>query len=157
MLAALTTWLGGVGWKADFLPWLPSVFTLAGWYIVNRQSNQREARKDMRAAADKCKALARDTAQLGFKYWAGQDDVKTWQIKAALEELEVEIGRFPQTKGGAELMDCYVNFVESVAGYDFESVTFYSKAADHPVFRQIQSTRQRLLAEIESQLKKHYS
>lgn len=151
------TWFGGVSWKADLLPWLPPVFTLIGWYIVNQQNNQRETRKDLRAAADRCKALARDVAQLGFKYWAGQDNVKTWQIKAGLEELEVELDRFPEAKGGADLMSCYVDFVEAIAGYDFESATFYSKAADHPVFRQVSSTRQRLLAEIEFQFKKHHS
>lgn len=157
MLATLTTWFGGIDWKGDFLPWLPSAFTLIGWRIVNQQNNQREARKDIRGAADRCKTLARDVAQSGFTYWAGQDEVKTWQIKAALEELEVEIGRFPESKGGAELLVCHVDFVDAVTGYDFESVTFYKKAADHPVFHLIALTRQRLLAEIESQFKKHYS
>ena len=54
-------------------------------------------------------------------------------------------------------MVVYVDFVDAVAGYDFESATLTSKPADHPVFRQIPSIRQRLLAEIESQFKKHYS
>ena len=157
MIATLIEFFSNIEWKSDLLPWLPSAFTLAGWHIVNRQNNLRESRKDIRGAADRCKALTRDVAQLAFKYWAGQDTVQPWQIKALLEELEVEIGRFPESKGGVELMVVYVDFVDAVAGYDFESATLTSKPADHPVFRQIPSIRQRLLAEIESQFKKHYS
>lgn len=51
----------------------------------------------------------------------------------------------------------YVDFVDAVTGYDFESTTFYTKSPDHPVFRKIPATRQKLLAEIEQQFKKHYS
>lgn len=156
MIETAIAWLMTIAWKTDFLPWLPSVFTLLGWYVINRQNNQRESRKDLRAAADRSKVLAREIAQLGFKYWAGQDETKAWQIKATLEELEVEIGRFPQVKRCSSLMDRYVDFVDAVTGYDFESTNFYKKAEDHPVFQKISLTRQKLLAEIENQFKNLY-
>ncbi|MDP3230734.1 MAG: hypothetical protein Q8N13_22560 [Acidovorax sp.] len=142
-------------WK-DLLPWLAPAFTLVGWFIVNGQNNERERRKEARAAADRCKTLAREVTQLGYNYWLGQGSVAPWQIKAQLEELEVEITRFPADKGRNKLIDRHIDLVEAVTGLDFESATMKPRPVGHAIYREMAIARQRLLSEIEQQFSAHF-
>lgn len=141
---------------AALLPWAAPAFTLIGWVIVNHQNNDRERRKEARAAADRCKALIREASQLGYNYWLGKNGVAPWQIKAHLEELEVEITRFPEKKGRSNLLDKHSDLVDAIIGWDFESATMKIKAVDHVVYREIAKARQRLLFEIEQQFAQHF-
>ena len=34
-------WIVTINFKVDLLPWLPPMVTLLGWWVVNRQNNQR--------------------------------------------------------------------------------------------------------------------
>lgn len=140
----------------DLLPWLPPLLTLAGWFLVNHQNNTRERRKDARSAADKCKTLAREGAQLAIKYWEAAAGESGWQLKAALEELEVEVRRFPVSKGRPQLNERYADFVEVITGDDFESLSRKSRSPDDTVMKDIARTRQAFLHEVESQFEKHY-
>lgn len=142
-------------WK-DLLPWAAPVFTLIGWFLVNHQNNVREKRKEARAAADRCKTLAREVSQLGYNYWLGKPDVAPWQIKAHLEELEVEITRFPENKGRSQLIDRHIDVVEAITGLDFESSTMKPRPLGHSVYREMALSRQRLLSEIEQQFSKNF-
>ena len=140
----------------EMLPWLPSLLTLAGWFLVNHQNNTRERRKDARSAADKCKALAREAAQLGIDYWGGGDQV-AWKVKAALEELEVEIRRFPAHKGREQLTDALADFVDAVAtGDDFDTTHRAPKPPDGLVMRDLARTRQAFLHVVEAQFEKYF-
>jgi hypothetical protein len=140
----------------DALPWLPPLLTLAGWFLVNHQNNSRERRKDARSAADRCKTLARESAQLAIKYWEAKADDSVWQLKAALEELEVEIRRFPAEKGRNELNEKYTDLVEVITGDDFDTATRQPKLADDAITKNIARTRQAFLHEVEAQFEKHY-
>lgn len=141
---------------SELLPWAGPVITLIGWFIVNGQNNDRERRKEARSAADRCKTLAREVSQLGYNYWLGKGDVAPWQIKAQLEELEVEITRFPESKGRSKLIDRHIDLVEAITGLDFESATMKPRAASHAIYREMAIARQRLLAEIEQQFSQHF-
>lgn len=143
-------------WAKDLLPWLPSMLTLAGWFLVNHQNNTRERRKDARSAADKCKTLTREGAQLAIKYWEAAPSEATWQLKAALEELEVEIRRFSMKKGREELMEKYSDFVEVITGDDFDSATRKARSPDDLIQKSIARTRQAFLHEVEIQFERHY-
>jgi hypothetical protein len=139
------------------LPWLPSLLTLAGWYLVNHQNNTRERRKDARNAADRCKTLARESAQLAIKYWKDdQADVSAFQLRAALEELEVELRRFPTKKGRKELNEKYADLVDFITGDDFDTADRQQKLAGHSLMKGISRTRQAFLHEVEAQFEKHY-
>ena len=142
-------------WK-ELIPWAAPIFTLIGWFIVNHQNNDREKRKEARAAADRCKTLARDVSQLGYNYWLGKGDVAPWQIKAHLEELEVEITRFPENKGRSCLIDRHIDLVEAITGLDFESAVMKPRPVSHGLYREIAKARQRLLSEIEAQFSQHF-
>ena len=141
----------------DFLPWMPSLLTLLGWFLVNHQNNTREQRKEMRAAADQCKNLAREGVELGMKYWVGDEDTHAWQVKAALDELEVEICRFPDHKGRIKLLEHHADLLDAITGSDFESVTRKVRPATDPLMRNVAKVRQRILHEIENQFQTHYN
>mgnify|MGYP003586266291 FL=1 len=141
---------------SDLLPWTAPAITLLGWYIVNGQNNARERRKEARSAADRCKTIAREVTQLGYNYWLGKGNVEAWQIKAQLEELEVEIARFPEGKGRSKLIDRHIDLVEAITGLDFESATMKPRESGHVIYREIAIARQRLLAEIEQQFSQHF-
>lgn len=145
-------WLCGIDFKNSLLPWFPSALTLLGWYVVNRQNNLRETRKEARSAADRCKVLAREAAQHGIEYWSGSGDVKPWKIRANLEELEVEIGRFQNQAMQDKLLEAHAELVDAVMGHNFDTAGFKPVTQDHPVFKEIPAARQRLLVTIEREL-----
>lgn len=152
-LKPIFEWLLTINFKADLLPWLPPMFTLAGWVIVNNQNNHRETRKEARSAADRCKVLTREVAQYGVEYWSGTgNDVQPWKIRAGFEELEVEIERFHDEGMRKRLLNLQVELVDAVMGYNFDIAGFKPVAQDHPVFKQIPAARQSLLFAIEREL-----
>lgn len=138
--------------REHLIPWLPSLFTLLGWSVVNWQNNTREQRKEARSAADRCKVLLRDASKTAIQYWSGQNEAKDWQVRALFEELEVEIGCLPQKNIDA-LLKIYSALVDAALGYNFGTATFKPVAPDHPVFKEITLSRQRLLSAIEISLR----
>jgi len=138
------------------LPWLPSVFTLLGWGVVNRQNNTREQRKEARSAADRCKVLLRDASKTAIQYWSGQGEAKDWQVRALFEELEVEIGCLPQKNIDA-LLKVHSALIDAALGYNFGASGFKPVTPDHPVFKEITQSRQRLLSAIEISLRPEQS
>lgn len=143
-------------WTKEVLPWAPPALTVLGWYLVNRQSNSREVRKEMRSASDRCKALARESVVLGVQYWSGEKDVAAWQVRVVLDELDFELCRFPELKGRKELLEKFADLADAITGQDFESPAPKAKKTGDPVMRQMTNTRQRLLVEIEHQFEIHF-
>ncbi len=155
-LKPIFEWLRTINFKADLLPWLPPIFTLAGWVIVNNQNNHREARKEARSAADRCKELTREVAQHGIEYWSGTGDVQPWKIRIGFEELEVETERFQDEKMRALLLELQVELVEAVMDNNFDTADFKPVDKYDPVFKAISAAKQRLLFAIERELAKQF-
>lgn len=145
-----------VDWTKDVLPWAPPALTVLGWYLVNRQSNKREIRKEMRSACDRCKALVREAVVLGIQYWSGTNNVQAWQVKAMLEELDIELCRFPDRHGRQDLLGKYADLLDAITGHDFESQSRKVRGPTDQVIREMTKARQRLLVEIESTFERHY-
>ena len=144
-------------WKVDVLPWVGPCLTLFGWFLVNRQNNQRELRKEMRTAADNCKVLARDVSILGFEYWQGDADASSWKIRSVLDELEIELSRFPEEKGRPQLLEKHIELTDAITGGQFESVARPKRNSNDQEMRVIAKCRERLLREIEIKFQEHYS
>ena len=145
-----------VDWASDALRWAPPALTVLGWYLVNKQNNKREARKEMRSACDRCKVLAREVVQLGMQYWTGSGNVAAWQVLVVFDELESDLCRFPERKGRMELLVKYADLMDATTSNDFGSTSRTIRLLEDPVMRQMIKTRQRLLVEIEHQFEKHY-
>lgn len=143
-------------WTRDVLPWAAPALTVLGWYLVNKQSNKREVRKEMRAVCDRSKALVREAVALGMQYWAGTNGVLAWQVKAVLEELEVELSRFPDRHGRQDLLGKHADLLDAITGADFESKERTVRGEGDPLLRDMARARQRLLIEIEHKFDVHY-
>lgn len=133
--------------------WTPAAMTLAGWAVINWQNNRRETRKEGRSTADNAKKLAKDAASIGIGYWQQRPDNLSWQVKAALEELEVELSRFPGFAQGSLLMNQFVKFDDAITGDDFESAQPRMLTLSDPLIKKIIYRRNMLLAEIEREFK----
>jgi 16S rRNA G1207 methylase RsmC len=144
------------GFLKALLPWLPPMLTLVGWSLVNRQNNQREKRKDVRSAADQCKKLARESTQLAVIHWKSTNDASAWQVKALLEEMEIELRRFP----AGEVRECLTNkcsvLIDVILDGDFDAATRQPKLSGDPLMKCIAGARQSFLHEIEFQFEKLY-
>lgn len=140
----------------NLLAWAPLMVTLVGWYIVNHQNNKREARKEGRAAADRCKDLATSVCELGTKYWLGQPDAEAWHIKAQLDQLDVEIDCFPLYGGQSPLCDAVIKLIDAITDGDFETLSLKPHQPTDPRIANIRVARNRTLREIERQFKAHF-
>ncbi|MCX8490846.1 MAG: hypothetical protein ORN54_07245 [Cyclobacteriaceae bacterium] len=141
-----------------FLSSIPTIVTLIGWYIVNRQNNKRETRKEIRSAADKSKDLLREVSINGFEYWQGNPDVPAWKITSLLGELEVELCRFPDGKNlQTTLLNILTDLTDAITGGQFESKNRPVRTPKDKEMREIAKCRENLLRAIESKYKEHYS
>jgi hypothetical protein len=143
-------------WKTDVLPWVGPCLTLCGWFLVNRQNNQRELRKEMRSAADKCKLLAREVSSLAFDYWQGDEKSSSWKVRSLLDELEIELSRFSEDKGRQALLDKHIELTDAITGGQFESINRPKRDPNDQEMRTIAKCRERLLREIEIKFQEYY-
>lgn len=140
----------------NLLAWAPLLVTLAGWFIVNHQNNKREERKEGRAGADRCKALANSACELGTKYWLGQSGADTWKIKAELEQLDLEIACFPLYNGQSPLALAVVGLMDAITDGDFETKSMTPAEPNDPRITNIRVARNCVLREVERQFRAHF-
>lgn len=139
----------------DFGASLPVLIAVVGWILVNAQNNQRETRKEGRAAADNAKKLAMEASSLSIAYLKGSRDDPS-AVKAAFELLELELGRFKHFNDGSTLMVRFVEFDNAATGGDFESVDQPVYSAASLQVRKVLTSRNLLISEIERQFKTLY-
>ena len=141
---------------SDVLAWSSPLVTVVGWFLVNRQNNSREFRKEIRSAVDSCKKMAREVTEQSVLYWTGHEESKSWKIKYLLEELEVEICRLPVSRGRSTVHDAYVELVEAITTADFDSSNLKAISIDDRVIRDIRIARQHLFVILEDNFSTHY-
>lgn len=102
-----------------FLRFLPVILTVVGWYLVNRQNNLRENRKEFRALFDRLKVDLMEISKKSVDYKLGGAADLSEKIKWALQDLEVDLERIPDFKE-SDLMSAFVDFSDACMGEDFE-------------------------------------
>lgn len=125
-----------------FKPWLPVLVTLAGWTVVNHQNNQRETRKEVRAALDAAKRALFDAADVARHYHlsAGRDEAIEAAIKRQLDSAETELLRLPfycSPEEGAQLQTRFARFSSVVTGGHFESADKTALPADAALIQEL--------------------
>jgi hypothetical protein len=126
---ALATILGIASWAfgrfdiKDWQPWLPGLFTVLGWAIVNAQNNHREARKECRALIDSSKKISIEICKQATDYMCVEDrnEATEADIKAALDQLEIELNRFQAYAREHRLIEALAKFADLATSADFES------------------------------------
>jgi hypothetical protein len=85
--------------ESDWLRFAPLLLTIIGWYFVNRQSNQRETRKEHRALVDIAKKQVSEISINAQKYLQDAESKLASDIKWAIDALEIECVEFRTTGG----------------------------------------------------------
>ena len=137
--------------KDYVLPWLPIAFTLAGWYVVNRQNNKREARKEERALIDGVKKLVIDLTGQARSYMCteARDEDQEADIKLRLSQMEIELGRLPCYAETPWLVDAVAAFGHAATSADFESATRSARKVSDPEPQTLALARNELLQKLE--------
>src|SRR5689334_9586069 len=101
---------------------LPLIFVLVGWFVVNYQANKREDRKEARAMFDGARKWIMEIADNSIKYQCDDKPELALPIKSTLDVLETEFERVPNFGvRGHPLMGRLIEFQDAVTGGDFES------------------------------------
>ncbi len=134
---------GEANFFASFLPYIPLILTIVGWYVANSASAKREIRKEKRAEVDAmCKMLADILGKARSYYTKSADDadaIKTGRelvfdlhrVLQRVERLEAACPKFEVSGTWSELH-------EATTGGDFESTSRKAVSHDDPVIMSIE-------------------
>lgn len=138
---------GDVSW----LPWLPTLATVAGWAVVNWQANRRESRKEQRSVMDAAKRLAVETASKSAAYMCADERSEAIEadIKSCLDQIEIELGRIDGYPKVRSLVEAMAEFGDAATGADFESATRRARPRTDPAVLRVMVARNRLMRELE--------
>lgn len=138
-------------------PLLPLIVVVIGWAVVNHQHNRRETRKEGRALIDSAKKIAVEVSRQAVDYYCEADKGSlSYDIKAALEALEIELERTPHFLPVSPLMYAFLQFSEAITGGSFEKADRQPVERSSSTVSQILATRNALLSELERQFRVHY-
>lgn len=136
------------------VPWLPVAVTLAGWWVVNRQNNLRERRKEERATVDAAKRLIVQTYELAMADLMAdeRDPLREIQVKALVEQVEVELLRLDGYSVGdrSQLTTFMASFADACTGGQFESTERLPSRDRLPAATLMLLHRNRLMAALEA-------
>ncbi len=136
-------------------PWLPPLLTVLGWWVVSRQTNRRERRKEIRSIVDAVKKRVVDTAaqSIGCMCGKSRDAAAESEVKAALDELEIEMSRLPFYASRKEMVKAMADFADACTGGDFESVRWVTRLSTSREAQAIILSRNWLLQNLEERLR----
>ncbi len=141
--------------RTDLLPWLPPLLTVVGWAVVSWQTNRRERRKEVRGIVDAIKRRVVDVSSTAETYMCGasRDQAAEAEVKAGLDEIEIELGRLPFYRKRPELVTAMARFADACTGGDFESARWSSRLRSSVEAQEILRTRNWLVGVLEERLK----
>lgn len=116
----------GDDFLASFLPYIPLILTVVGWYVANSASAKREIRKERRAEVDACcKMLAEILAKTRSYYTKGaehEDSVKLGrEVVFELHRVLQRIERLEDSCPKFEVSGTCAQLHEAATGGEFES------------------------------------
>lgn len=134
----------------ELLRFAPLLLTVIGWWLVNRQSNKRETRKEHRALADAAKREILRIADDAASYFMDTMSSLSSKITWSLEVLEIELERMPNVgESHKALFDALANFADACTGGEFEQKNRARLDHASAEIRAIYLTRNRLLSAID--------
>lgn len=134
----------------ELLRFAPLLLTITGWWLVNRQNNKREARKEHRVLVDTAKREIMKIADDATSYFMDTMSVLSPKIKWALDALEIELERMPHAGANhRDLSEAFINFAEACTGGEFEQKNRTRLDHTSAEVRAIHLTRNKLLSVME--------
>jgi hypothetical protein len=148
----------GAALSGELLRFAPLLLTIVGWWLVNRQSNKRETRKEHRALVDAAKREIVKIADDAASYFMDTMSPLSPKIKWSLDVLEIELERLPDA--GAEhfmLFEALACFAEACTGGEFEQKNRARLDHTSAEIREIYLTRNRLLSVVDRHFDRVYA
>jgi hypothetical protein len=128
---------------------------VAGWFLVDKKSNDRETRKEARSAIDDAKQQVMVICRTCVAYFSSNENALSDEIKSALQLMEVELERLKKFKD-SNLLIRFVEFQDYCTGADFESASRVVHSPTSAVIQGILFTRNRLIQQLETHFREQY-
>lgn len=97
---------------SSYLPFLPAIITIIGWYVVAKQTEWRELRKEIREHLGDLRESGASVIALATRYWLGGDAP---DAPAAAIELKAEVARLARISATLNLSGLAIETAELVA------------------------------------------
>lgn len=132
---------------------VPATATVVGWFVVARQTDRREFRKEVRDHLKELKESIEQVRQRSAAYWLEGDLQKASIAAIGLKSEEQRLGRITRT-----LVACGLDFDDAArrseirqfaTGGDFESKSRVRSEADEDRLKDIAGCLEDLLSEVE--------
>jgi hypothetical protein len=116
------------GFIRDYGPAIAWIIVFVGWFVTNRQANQREKRKEIRADVDRITGMIRqlvDDHRLYFTAPVGSpEEIRNGvAIKASFQRISMALERQTGRIECAESKAHFVQLYELMTGGDFEDTS----------------------------------
>lgn len=141
------------GVLASVLPWLPPAVVVAGWWVTNRQNDNRERRKEIRADLSGFSKNARELVDLSVEYQTTPRSIpQEAKILREISHLSYRLGRLRKNLNGSErpgIQAAWFEFKEHLTDRNFR--TDHHVALDHhdPSLGAIWASAEHLIDELE--------
>lgn len=137
----MTAWAAVISW----------LLVILGWFIINRQNNIRETRKEIRAALNQFYDVLNEIEDDAVTYHSGGagDPVLSRRIKRRLGQLH---GRAGLALGSTIECSCSREiwlFRQAVTLENFDTAAHKMLPASDPIFEEITATKERLVQTLE--------
>lgn len=140
------------------IPGLSLLLALFGWWLVNKQNNTRERRKEERALVDGLKKLIIEVTKSAVDYMCSphRNEATEDDIKLALDQVEIELKRFHGYEKDGPLVTAMGNFADAATGDDFESHSKKAASRGDPGPQRLALRRNQLLSLLETRFSSRY-
>lgn len=140
------------------LPGISLLIAVVGWWVVNRQHDKRERRKEERALVDGLKKLVIEVSKSATDYMCAphRDEGIESDLKLALDQIEIELARFRAYASDGELVTAMGNFADAATGDDFESHTKKAVSRSDAGPQRLALRRNQLLSLLETRFSLKY-
>jgi hypothetical protein len=126
--------LMGSSW-ASVISW---ILVIAGWFIVNRQSNHRETRKEIRTDLIDFYRFLDGIEEAAFKYHTqGADELLARRIKRDIATISHRIYLIQRKQLQCEWAGKVMRMRQAVTMTNFDSSTYVRRDTSDPIFDEI--------------------
>jgi len=129
-----------------------------GWWVVNRQHNKREERKEVRAALNALYELLNQIEADAFDYHTSEvaNLSLSRKIKRQLSQIYTRVNLAFQNVVECNCARDVTTFRQAVTLQNFDDANHKALEPSDPLFDSITAAKERLVAKVEQAFVKHY-
>lgn len=143
--------------ELDFGDAISWIIVVVGWLIINRQHNNRETRKEIRASLMDLYRLLDSIEADAFAYHTTEPDVAlARKIKRELDQIYSRVRLALSDTVTCDSSKQISEFRKSITLHNFDTVSFEKKAADDSIFDEIMIAKRQLISVLEHAYSQKY-